>query len=190
MAACCAERGYRAVSIADVTTRASLSRESFERHFESKEDLALAALNQVVSETLAAVATAPTGADEGEHWLLRIRAILELMEARLGFARLVCIDARQSGTARMRDAYEGAAHVLALMVERSSGPGGGVPTSAARAALGGAEAVVRRALCGGDEVELSRYLPDFLYAALVPFVGQGEALRQSRAAAKLLTEEE
>jgi AcrR family transcriptional regulator len=190
MAACCAEGGYATVTAAAVADRAGLSRRSFEAHFASVEDCALAALNQIVSETLAAVATAPSGADEVEDWIFQIRAILELMEARPGFARLGYIEARHGGSERMRDAYQSAAQVLALMMERAGGSSG-APAQGGRAALGGAEAVVRRALCKkGNGGELSRYLPDFVYAALVPFVGQREALRQSRAAAKLLAKEE
>jgi AcrR family transcriptional regulator len=190
MTSCCAESGYAATTIEAVAERAGLDRLSFERHFEGKEDCALAALNQIVSETLAAVATAGPGDEETERHLLQIRAILELMEARPGIARLGYIEARQGSTERMRETYESGARVLALMMERAGGGGEGTPAQTARAALGGAEAVVRRTLCARGDGDLSRHLPDFVYAALVPFVGQREALRQSRAATRLLTKEE
>jgi len=192
MASCCAESGYAGATIESVVERAGLDRPSFARHFESMEDCALAALNQIAAETLAAVATATSSDEETERRLFQIRAILELMEARPGFAWLAYVEARHGGTRRMRAAYESGARVLALMTERVSGGDDGVgrPPRAARAALGGAEAVVRRALCREESGELSRYLPDFVYAALVPFVGQKEALRESRAAAKLLAKEE
>jgi AcrR family transcriptional regulator len=190
MADCCAGLGYEGTGIADVLERAGLQRESFDSHFESKEDCALAALNQIVSETLAAVATSGATGTEPERRVAQIRAILELMSARPSFARLGYIEARQGGTPRMRDAYQSAAHVLALMMERLEGTGPRPPAKAARAALGGAEAVVRRELAAGNAGALPKLLPDFVYAALVPFVGQREALRQSRLARKLLAEEE
>jgi AcrR family transcriptional regulator len=190
MAACCAEYGYEAATVEGVLERAGLGPDSFERHFEGKEDCALAALNQIVAETLAAVATAGSSGEEAERRLLQIRAIAELMDARPGFARLGFVEARQGGTKRMRDAYESAARVLALMMERASGNGADLPAQAARAALGGAEAVARRSLSAGGGGELSRHLPDYVYSALVPYFGQKEALRQSRAAATLLAKEE
>ncbi|HET7443040.1 MAG TPA: TetR/AcrR family transcriptional regulator [Solirubrobacterales bacterium] len=189
MADCCAKRGYAETTIAAVTDRAGVGRTSFDSLFDSKEDCAFAALNKIVSETLAAVSTAPAADSESEHRVLQIRAILELMSAQPSFAHLVYIEARQGGTGRMRDTYQSAAHVLSLMMERLGGSGEPVPARAARAALGGAEAVVRRELVGGKTGALPRLLPDFVYAALVPFVGQREALRQSRLAKKLLAEE-
>lgn len=190
MAECCAESGYEAVTIEAVTERAGLDRVSFDRHFESVEDCAVAALNWFVSETMTAVATADPSEDAAEQRMLQITAILGLIDARPGFARLAYVEARQGGSARLHDGYKAAAHILALMMERGNEGEAEIPVSAGRAALGGAEAVVRRELITKDDGQLCRYLPDFVYAALVPFVGQGEALRQSRAAAKLLAKEE
>jgi len=189
MAECCSRHGYGETTIVAVTERAGLGRASFDSHFESKEDCAVAALNKIVSETLAAVSTAPTADGEGERRVLQIRAILELMSAQPSFAHLVYIEARQGGTKRMRDTYQSAAHVLALMMERLGGNGEQPPARAARAALGGAEAVMRRELALGNTGAVPVLLPDFVYAALVPFVGQREALRQSRLARQLLAEE-
>ncbi len=190
MADCCAAEGYEETTIAAVIDRAGLPRESFAAHFESKEDCALAALNKIVSETLAVVATTAGKGTEPERRVAQIRAILELMSARAGFARLGYIEARLGGTERMYDTYESAVHVLALMMEQLEGAVPQPPVRAARAALGGAEAVVRRELAAGNPGALPALLPDFVYAALVPFVGQREALRQSTLARKLLAEEE
>jgi AcrR family transcriptional regulator len=188
MADCCAEIGYAETTVEAVLERAGVEPESFESHFAGKEDCALAALNKIVSETLARISMA--GPDVGaavERRKYEGLAILELMAARPSFARLGFFDARQGGTARMRDAYESAARVLALMVERLDDDGGSA--TRARAALGGAEAVIRRELGAGRPGRLPQLLPDFVYAVLVPFVGQGEALRQAKLAAKVVAEE-
>ena len=107
--------------------------------------------------------------------------MLELIAAQPSFAKLALVESRQTGSERMHHAYESAAGVLALMVERA-GEAGGDSATTARAALGGPEAVVRRELAAG--------LPDFVYAVLVPFVGQREALRQANLAAMGAAEEE
>jgi AcrR family transcriptional regulator len=190
MADCCAERGYRATTVDTVLERASVERESFEALFADKEDCALAALNKIVSETLARISMidSRTGS-AAEKRIPEIEAILQLLAARASFARLGGIEARQAGTRRMRDSYEAAVRVLALLMERAgTGTPGGSSSVTARAALGGAEALARRELAIGGASNLPKLLPDFVYAALVPFVGQREALRQARLAARVAEE--
>jgi AcrR family transcriptional regulator len=190
MADCCAESGYAETTVEAVLDRAAVSSDSFEAHFADKEDCALAALNKVVSETLAQVSMAHADVEGAvEQRKFDVRAILELLAARPSFAQLAATEARQGGTARMHDSYESAAAVLALMVERTAETGWR-PSVAARAALGGAEALLRREITKGRAGRLPQLLPDFVYAALVPWVGQAEALRQSKLAAKLAAEEE
>lgn len=189
MADCCAEAGYAETTLDSVLDRAGVSAESFASLFAGKEDCALAALNKVVSETLAQVSMAHADVEGAvEQRKFDVRAMLELLAARPTFARLAAIEARQGGTMRMHDSYESAAAVLALMVERTVETGRR-PSVAARAALGGAEALLRREIADGRAWQLPRLLPDFVYAALVPWVGQEEALRQAKLAARLSAEE-
>jgi AcrR family transcriptional regulator len=188
MADCCAECGYAGTSVEAVLERAGVEPQSFENHFAGKEDCALAALNKIVSETLARISmTSADGAGAVERRKYEGKAILELMAARPSFAKLGFIESRQGGTERMHGAYESGARVLALMMERLGGGGGSATT--ARAALGGAEAVIRRELAAGRAGGLPQLLPDFVYAVLVPFVGQREALRQAKLATTVVTEE-
>lgn len=190
MADCCARCGYAETTVEAVVERAGVEPESFEVHFSSKEDCALAALNKMVSDTLAQVSmTGPKGTEPTEQRRFQIRAILELLAAKPSFAYLGFIGARQGGSRQMHASYESAAGVLALMMEREGGPNEHYPI-ATRAALGGAEALVRRELAAGRGAGLPQLLPNFVYAALVPFVGQGEALRQAKLAAKVAAEEE
>ncbi|MGN6588643.1 MAG: TetR/AcrR family transcriptional regulator [Solirubrobacterales bacterium] len=188
MAECCAERGYAATTVGAVLERAGVGTESFESYFAGKEDCALAALNKIVSETLARIAMAnPLAGDEVQRRKFEIKAILELMAGEPAFAWLAYVESRQGGTPRMHDAYESAARVLALMMERVGVAAGG-RNGLARASLGGAEAVVRRELAAGRAGRLPELLKDFVYAALVPFVGQREALRQAKEAARVAAE--
>lgn len=189
MAELCAEEGYTETTVEAVLQRAGVGADSFASHFADKEDCALAALNKVVSETLARISMAhssPLGVVELRRF--EVKAILELVAAQSSFAWLAYVEARQGGTERMHDSYESAARVLALMMERI---GGAAETrrATARAALGGAEAILRKELAAGRAQHLPQLLPDFVYAALVPFVGQREALRQARLAAGMAAEE-
>ena len=189
MAECCAENGFQETTVEAVLERAGVDRESFSTHFAGKEDCALAALNRIVSETLARISMADSRSEAAvDRRKFEGKAILDLMAARPAFAELGLMQSRQCGTARMHEAYESAARVLALMAERIDGTAGR-PGATARAVLGGVEAVVRRELAAGRAERLAQLLPDFVYAVLVPFVGQGEALRQARLAARVAAEE-
>jgi AcrR family transcriptional regulator len=185
MTECCAERGYRETRIEDVLERANVRRESFDAIFADKEDCAVAALHLITSEMVASLSmTGAAAARSASEAAAGIRAILEMMSERPARARLAYIQGRQGGTERMQEAYSSAALVLAPMIERArnfKGADGEAPPNAARAALGGAEAVVRREISAGES-DLRRLAGAFLYAALVPFIGQAEALRLARSA--------
>jgi AcrR family transcriptional regulator len=189
MAECCSRVGYAATTLEAVLDLAGVELATFESHFADKEDCALAALNKVVSESLARISMVGSSADGVvARRKFEARAILELLAARPSFAELGLIQSRQCGTGRMHDAYESAARVLALMMERV-GNGSERPGGISRAALGGTEAVIRRELHAGRAESLPELLPDFVYAALVPLVGQREALRQAKLAVQLAAEE-
>ena len=60
------------------------------------------------------------------------------------------------------------------------------PSFAARGAVGGAEAIIRRELVAGRADRLPDLLPDIVYGALVPFMDQEEALRYTGLAEELV----
>lgn len=186
MTECCAEHGYRETTIEQVVDRAGTPRETFDLLFADKEDCAVTALNRIASEALTAVSMAGSrDASAIEQALVGLSAILELMATHPSYAGLGYIEARQGGTRRMHDTYESSAHVLAVMMERArdfNPSGTPPPAGTTRASLGGAEAVMRREIAAGRFERLPKLLPDFAYGALVPFVGQEEALRISRLA--------
>jgi AcrR family transcriptional regulator len=185
MADCCAEAGYAETTVDAVLQRAGVGIESFQAHFSGKEDCALAALNKIISETLARISMAASkGGGPFERRAADVRAMLELLAAQPGFAWLGFVEARHGGTPRMHSSYESATGLLALMMERA-GEVEGAREGAARAALGGAEAVLRRELVSGRGRGLPKLLEDFVYIALVPFMGQREALRQAKQAARV-----
>ena len=62
----------------------------------------------------------------------------------------------------------------------------GIPASAGRAALAAAEALIVGQILAGNTKRLPELLPDIVYIVTVPYLGQDEALRQSREAEKAL----
>lgn len=183
MAVALALHGYRELTIDDVVARARVTRDVFEEHFSSKEECGLAAINQILAEATAVTSGAfSPEASEWESVLRGLKALLELLAARPSFADLIFIQSRQAMPASAFDLYQSGFNVLASMLDRmrayaDAPEGSSQPSTAARAAIGGAEAVVRREIVAGRTDRLPQLLPDFIYAASVPFLGRGEALR-------------
>jgi AcrR family transcriptional regulator len=189
MSELCAEQGYEETTIEQVVARAGLPAESFASLFESKEACAAAAVNAILGEVMAVVSAAySSDRSEWDSVLLGIKAILELMAAYPSFAHLAYIGSRQMCPARAREIYLAGVDVLTAALDRlwEYSEGDAQPPCASRGAFGAAEAVVRREITAGRAGELPRLLPDVIYGATVPFLGQEEALRLTRRARELL----
>jgi AcrR family transcriptional regulator len=181
MAELCAERGYRETTVEAVVERAGVTQETFDSMFkDGRDECLLAAVNAIMGETVSVVSGAYS-ADQSE-WdsgIAGIRAILELMAANPSYANTGYIVVRQGGPRPAREAYEAGITLIVAMIDRlrEYGDRETQPPSAARAALGGAEALIRQEIVAGRAAELPLLLPDLVYAATVPFLGQEEALR-------------
>ncbi|HET7443036.1 MAG TPA: TetR family transcriptional regulator [Solirubrobacterales bacterium] len=187
-----AERGYEATTVEEICGRAMVAPEAFQRIFGgSRERCAAAAEDAILSEVLAKVGRSYSAdRSEWDNVIHGVKAILELMAANPSFAHLGYIGARQMGPPAAREAYETGHQMLEAMLERGQAYSQGAtgPPKTALAALGGAEAICRREVAAGRAAELPRLLPDFVYAATVPFLGQEEALRLVRRAREVLGE--
>jgi len=184
-----AERGYAETTIADIVERSGVGEETFRTLFADKEACAVAAENAILSEVVASVSSSYL-ADRAEldSALLGVMSILELMARKPSYAFFGYVGARQMSPPSVFSIYETGHKVLVAMLERGweyaelAVP----PRRAALAALGGAEAIVRREVVAGRAERLPRLLPDLVYAATVPFLGQDEALRLADRGRELL----
>lgn len=182
----CAERGCTEIDEATIAASAGVTLESFRAIFPGgKEECWAAAENAILLEVVATVSRSYSAdRSEWENVIYGVKAILELMAANPGFAYLGYIFARQMAPSEVREIYEAGHRMLEAMLERGWEYSGSAqqPASAALGVLGGAQALVRRELAAGRALELPRLLPDCVYIATVPFLGQEEALRLARQA--------
>jgi AcrR family transcriptional regulator len=72
-----AERGYDAVSIAEICQAAEVAPRSFFRYFQAKEDVLLEPFRQLSDRVLRSIATAPAGLDDRETLERALRATAE-----------------------------------------------------------------------------------------------------------------
>ena len=191
MAELCAERGYRETTIAAVIERADVDADSVNSMFAGgKDQILLEATNAIMGETMSVVSGAYSAdRSEWDSALVGIKAILELMAANPSYAALGYIVGRQQAPDPVRRVYETGVTVLVVMLDRLRGYGDyeSQPPNAARAALGGAEALIRKQIIAGRTADLPRLLPDIVYSATVPFLGPEEAIRLARRGREMLS---
>lgn len=189
-AALCAERGYEEIGEEEIAERADVPIEVFGELFPGgKEECLAAAENANLVEVVAAVSrTYSPDRSEWENVIFGVREILGLMAANPDFAYLGYVFSRQMAPGEVREINETGHRMLEAMLQRgwdySRSPH--QPACAALGVLGGAQALVRRELAEGRATRLPLLLPDCVYIATVPFLGQKEALRLARDAQSLV----
>jgi AcrR family transcriptional regulator len=184
-----AERGYGGLSVGGICARAGIEEKAFTAIFANVEEAAAATVEVPLAAVVDVVADLYSpDRSEAESYAVAVVALLELMAANPPYAFVAYIAAgRQVAPPAVHALFESGRQFLVAMLERlwASSELEEQPARAALAALGGAEAVVRREVMAGRCEALPSLAPDFVYAAAVPFLGQAEALRLARRAGNL-----
>jgi len=180
-----AEKGYGATTIGDVCTEAGVSRATFYELFKDKEDCFHAAMELSLADAMGSIVAVYS---PDKPWATMVRdaaaAFLELLASRPTFARMAMIEAPASGE-RAFQLYASGKRVLQSLLERGREDPveeEAIPTTAARAALAGAESLIVGQILSGNTARLPELLPDIVYITTLPYLGQEEALRQAREA--------
>jgi AcrR family transcriptional regulator len=185
IAECCATRGLERTSVEDVCDAAGVSREAFGREFAGLDECLGAAMENLVADVWRAL----DGIASAERpWAAALRdgtaALLATLAERPALARLALVEARGAGgrAAALRDSARAA--LLDFLERGRELAEPGVPASAARGALAGAEALVERRVLAGEAAPLAELAPAVAYMLAVPFTGIGEAQRLAGSAAR------
>jgi AcrR family transcriptional regulator len=103
MAEVCAERGYAAVAVADVTRQASVSTASFYKQFEDKQACLLASFDELFERLVEAVEGACAGESERDAKVKAgIRVAAQLLAGDVPTARLLTVEILAGGTEGVR----------------------------------------------------------------------------------------
>jgi AcrR family transcriptional regulator len=181
-----AEKGYAAATIYDIASEAGVSKRTFYRHFKDKEACYRGVVDSFREEAEAAIGEAFSAGKEWSEGLRdAVAALLEMMAERPDFAKMAFLEGVAAGiSAGERSAGE---EVLASLLQRGKEAAPGrpaVPAAAGRAALGGAQALVVDQMIAERTERMDELLPEMVYIVLLPYLGQEEAVRQSRLAEK------
>lgn len=189
IAGACASKGYGATTIGDICGPARVSRATFYELFRDKEDCFYAAMELCLADAMGRMVAVYS---PDKPWATTVRegaaTYLDLLASRPTFARMAMVEAPASGERAFRLYASGKRVLQALLDHGRKDPveEEGIPSSASRAALAGAEALIVGQILIGNTKRLRELLPDIVYIITVPYLGQDEALRQSREAERLL----
>ena len=172
------EKGYRAVTVADIVKRAAIARNTFYENFKSKEDCFLAAQEFAMSEALERIVTA---AGELEDWPQRVRAglaaFLEYVAEEPALARTCMVESLTAGPEAVKH-YERSqqAFVSLFRLGRAVSPHGkDLPETMEEAIIGGVFWIVYQRLTVAEASSVPELLPEVVEFALTPYLGAAAA---------------
>lgn len=178
---CVAEKTYAATTIADIVSRASISRTTFYKHFADKRacfDAAvlfcIEALRDNAAATLDKADPPPLAVSKATAATLEFLAAQPAM-AQLVMGEAVTIEPTAFGRYRNHLLPE----VRALWDARGEQP---APHSDPQLALGRAQVLIFDKIAAGEAASLPELLPEIVYLVLLPFAGHDVALEHSRRA--------
>jgi AcrR family transcriptional regulator len=189
MADACAAKGFGGTTIADICEPAGVSRATFYELFKDKEDCLQASMELSLADAMGRIVEVYS---PDKPWATMVRdataTFLDLLATRPDFARMALIEAPAAG-GRSYEMYASGKRVLQALLDRGRNDPieeQAIPSSAGRGALAAAESLIVGQILAGNTERLSELLPDIVYIITIPYLGQDEALRQTREAEKLV----
>jgi AcrR family transcriptional regulator len=178
LATAVAEKGYRAVTITDITKQARVSRRVFYENFEGKEECFLAAFEVVVGYIRELASEALAEIDDWPHQAIAAaRAVLAFFAAEPDLARLCLVESQAAGplvSARFHEAV----HEVTPYLEKGRAERSGereLPPTTEESTIGALVMLVSRKVAAGDAAQLEDLLPEFAEFILSPYLGAEQA---------------
>lgn len=179
------DKGYRAVTVADVVRRAGIARNTFYENFASKEDCFLAAYEFAVEEAMRRVVEA---GGELESWPARVNAglaaFLRYVASEPALAHTCVVEALSAGPAAVERREQSIQEFVPLfrMGRKVSPQGEKLPPTLEEQIVGGLFWILYQRIVSGKVEEIEALRPELVEFALGPYIGS-EAARRSAAEA-------
>jgi len=185
------EKGYRAVTVADIVRRAGIARNTFYENFSSKEDCFLSASDHAVNEALRRVVDA---ASKVESWPDRVNAglaaFLHYVASEPALARTCIVEALSAGPAAV-ERYERSIQSfvpLFRMGRKVSPKGEELPDTLEETIVGGIFWILYQRIIMGQAERIEDLLPELVEFSLTPYLG-AEVAKRTAAEAPPITED-
>jgi AcrR family transcriptional regulator len=174
------DKGYRAVTVADVVRRAGIARNTFYDNFASKEACFLAASEFAAEEAMRLVKEA---AKEVDSWPARVdaglAAFLYYVASEPALARTCVVEALSAGPPAV-ERYEQSIQefVPLLRLGRKASPHGkDLPETLEETIVGGIFWIVYQRIVTGEAEGIEALRPELVEFALTPYIGAEAAKR-------------
>ncbi len=175
------EKGYRAVTVADIVRRAGIARNTFYENFSSKEDCFLAASEFAVKEALRRVVV--DAASQVDFWPARVNAglaaFLHYVASEPALARTCIVEALSAGPAAV-ERYERSIQAfvpLFRMGRKVSSQGEDLPGTLEETIVGGIFWIIYQRIIMEQAEQIEELLPELVEFALTPYIGAEAAKR-------------
>ena len=183
LATAVAEKGYRAVTITDITKAARVSRRVFYENFEGKDECFLAAFEVVVGHIRELAEEAIASVDDWpDQAVAAARAVLLFFTAEPDLARL-CLVESQAAAPVVSARFHEAVHEVVPYLEQGRAERTGereLPATTEESTIGALAMLISRKVAAGEAEQLEELLPEVVEFILTPYLGAEEATRFSR----------
>ncbi len=173
-----AERGYRAVTVADIVKRAAIARLKFYENFSSKEDCFLAAYDRAFDEAVRSVGEAceAPAASFPERVAAGIAVLLDYIAAEPALARACFIEAPSLGAAMQGRREQALAGFAPLLHGARQGAGEAeLPETVEESVFDGLYWLLYDAILTGEPERVEELRPQLVEFVLLPFLGAAAA---------------
>ena len=180
MAKSVAEKSISATTIADIVGRASISRATFYKHFTNKRECFCATADAFLEELQGAAVIAYARSEDSPVASVRdvIAAVLELLASKPDYTKLLLLEGPIVDPEIVRR-YRNFA-LGALEKQLAAVDGARRAAADPEIAFGRAKVLISYYVAAGQAEDLPSLLPELVYIALLPYVGQDAALEQAR----------
>lgn len=182
VAAEASESGYAAMTVESIISQAGVSRRTFYEHFKNKHEAYLAAYDEAAARLVRRVVTA-VDATEGfaKRTEAGLRALLSFLADDPAVARMCIVEVMAAGPEAI-ERRGASVRAFAALVDQHAREllDQQVPLLTAETIVGGVYEVVYTRVLRGETASLPQLLPDLVYSALLPYIGQAEALEERR----------
>lgn len=162
--------GYARASVQVVLERTGLYRQAFYDSFTDKLDCYLQAYDERVERIEAAVGEAAIGGGGGRDELRAgLAAVLACFEAEPDVGRALVVEVHAAGEAAT-DRRDAVVRRFGSYLRRTMG-NGEAPAIAPEAVAAGIHSVLHSRLANREDGELRKLLPEFMYIAVLPYLG-------------------
>lgn len=175
----CSTAGYVSMSVEDIVVTSGVSRRTFYDNYRGKEDVFLAAYDEVSTQLLAGVKEAYDAADGlVDRARETLRALLEFIANEPTYADMCIVEVLAAGPTAI-DRRNKIMHALAAMIDDAAAqdlPKSKRPSPLiAETLVGGIYEVIYARVLAGKYAELPALLPDLVFSLLLPYVGSDVA---------------